>query len=129
MWRSSAGYLVSLTSLMGLFGQQGGFTAWLLWLGIHIAYLIGFANRIVVLVRWGWSFITHGRGTRLITGGPLLPPIEEPEPPFMAPPEDGAVAVVAPLRLPEPLQSDPNGPTRNGPIPNGPIRSDPNRRA
>ena len=69
---------------LGPFGKQGGFTAWLLWLGIHIAYLIGFANRIVVIVRWAGSFLTHGRGTRLITGERLLPPIEEPEPPVMA---------------------------------------------
>ena len=48
---------------------------------IHIVYLIGFANRIVVIVRWAWSFLTHGRGSRLITGRPLLPPIERPEPP------------------------------------------------
>ena len=47
---------------LGPFGRQGGFIAWLLWLGIHIVYLIGFANRIVVLVRWAWSFLTHGRG-------------------------------------------------------------------
>jgi NADH:ubiquinone reductase (H+-translocating) len=73
---------------LGPLGQQGGFTAWLLWLGIHIAYLIGFANRLVVLVRWAWSFITHGRGSRLITAGVLLPPIEEPEPPVMPPAED-----------------------------------------
>jgi NADH:ubiquinone reductase (H+-translocating) len=73
---------------LGPLGQQGGFTAWLLWLGIHIAYLIGFANRLVVLVRWAWSFITHGRGTRLITGGQLLPPIEEPSPPVLPPPDD-----------------------------------------
>ncbi len=73
---------------MGPFGQQGGFLAWLLWLGIHITYLIGFANRLVVLVRWAFSFLTHGRGTRLITGRQLLPPIEEPEPPVIAPPED-----------------------------------------
>ena len=73
---------------LGPLGQQGGFTAWLLWLGIHIAYLIGFANRIVVLTRWAWSFLTHGRNTRLITGGQLLPPIEEPEPPVMPPMED-----------------------------------------
>jgi NADH:quinone reductase (non-electrogenic) len=78
---------------MGPLGQQGGFTAWLLWLGIHIAYLIGFANRIVVLVRWAWSFITHGRGARLITGGELLPPIEDPEPPVLAPPEEDGVDV------------------------------------
>jgi NADH dehydrogenase len=66
---------------LGPFGQQSGFLAWALWLGIHIAYLIGFANRIVVVTRWAWSFFTHGRGSRLITGQPLLPPIEEPEPP------------------------------------------------
>ncbi len=66
---------------LGPFGRQSGFIAWLLWLGIHIAYLIGFANRIVVLTRWAWSFVTHGRGSRLITGEPHLPPIEAPEPP------------------------------------------------
>jgi NADH dehydrogenase len=84
------GRLSAVTDIpwMGPFGQQGGFTAWLLWLGIHIAYLIGFTNRLVVLTRWAWSFFTHGRGSRLITGGPLLPPIEEPEPPVMPPDEE-----------------------------------------
>jgi NADH dehydrogenase len=68
---------------LGPFGQLSGFIAWGMWLGIHILYLIGFANRIVVVVRWAWSFVTRGRGTRLITGEweRLLPPIEEPEPP------------------------------------------------
>jgi NADH dehydrogenase len=65
---------------LGRLGQAGGFPAWLLWMGIHILYLIGFANRIVVAVRWAWSFVTHGRSSRLITGQPLLPPIEKPEP-------------------------------------------------
>ena len=94
---------------LGPFGRQGGFIAWLLWLGIHIAYLIGFANRIVVADRWAWSFLTHGRGTRLITGQPLLPPIEEPEPPVMAPPDGDGDLVDAPLRRPEPLQSESKG--------------------
>jgi NADH dehydrogenase len=70
---------------LGPFGRQGGFIAWLLWLGIHIVYLIGFANRIVVITRWAWSFLTHGRGSRLITGQPLLPPIEAPKPPTHGP--------------------------------------------
>ena len=87
---------------MGPFGQQGGFLAWLLWLGIHITYLIGFANRLVVLVRWAFSFLTHGRGTRLITGRQLLPPIEEPEPPVIAPPEDEEGEDVAPPARLEP---------------------------
>jgi NADH:ubiquinone reductase (H+-translocating) len=77
------GRLSGVTNIpwLGPFGQTGGFLAWLLWLGIHISYLIGFANRLVVLTRWSWSFFTHGRGSRLITGQPLLPDIEEPEPP------------------------------------------------
>ena len=77
------GRLSGVTNIgwLGPFGRTGGFIAWLLWLGIHISYLIGFANRLVVLVRWAWSFFTHGRGSRLITGQPLLPDIAEPEPP------------------------------------------------
>jgi NADH dehydrogenase len=66
---------------MGPLGRQGGFIAWAMWLGIHIVYLIGFANRIVVSVRWAWSFLTRGRSTRLITGTPEVLPIERPEPP------------------------------------------------
>jgi NADH dehydrogenase len=69
---------VSNIGWLGPFGQTGGFVAWLLWLAIHITFLIGFANRIVVLTRWAWSFVTGGRSSRLITGTPLLPPIEEP---------------------------------------------------
>jgi NADH dehydrogenase len=64
---------------MGRFGRMSGFLAWGMWLGVHILYLIGFANRLVVLIRWAWSFLTHGRGTRLITGEPHLPPIKRPE--------------------------------------------------
>lgn len=77
------GRLAGVTNIgwLGPFGRQGGFSAWILWLVIHIFYLIGFANRIVVVIRWAWSFFTSGRGTRLITGSPLLPPIEEPAPP------------------------------------------------
>ena len=74
---------------LGPFGRQAGITAWLLWLAIHIVYLMGFSNRLVVLVRWAWSFLTHGRGSRLITGTPLLPPIAEPEPPATTPPPAG----------------------------------------
>lgn len=46
----------------------GGFAAWALWLSIHIVWLIGFQNRLLVLLRWGWSFFTRGRSNRLITG-------------------------------------------------------------
>ncbi|MCI0346220.1 MAG: FAD-dependent oxidoreductase, partial [Chloroflexi bacterium] len=77
------GRLAGVTNIgwLGPLGRQSGFLAWALWLGIHLVYLIGFSNRIIVLVRWFWSFITHGRSSRLITGQPLLPDIEQPEPP------------------------------------------------
>jgi NADH dehydrogenase len=44
-----------------------GFLAWVTWLAVHLYYLIGFENRLVVLVRWSYNFLTHGRGGRLIT--------------------------------------------------------------
>jgi NADH dehydrogenase len=94
------GRLAGVTNIgwLGPFGRQSGFIAWALWLGIHIAYLIGYSNRLVVLTRWAWTFFTHGRGTRLITGDKLLPPIEEPEPPVLAPmePEEGVAAAPGP---------------------------------
>jgi NADH dehydrogenase len=43
-----------------------GFIAWVTWLTVHLFYLIGFENRLLVLIRWGFSFATHGRGARLI---------------------------------------------------------------
>jgi NADH dehydrogenase len=44
-----------------------GLPAWLLWGGLHIFYLIGFHNRLLVLIQWLWAYLTHGRGARLIT--------------------------------------------------------------
>jgi NADH dehydrogenase len=45
-----------------------GWPAWLAWLFVHILNLIGFRNRLVVLVQWAWAYITYQRGIRLITG-------------------------------------------------------------
>ena len=47
-----------------------GFPAWFMWLGIHIFWLIGLQNRVLVMMRWAWSFMSRGRGSRLITGLP-----------------------------------------------------------
>jgi len=44
----------------------GGFWAWVAWLFIHIFYLIGFKNRLLVLIQWAWSYMTFKRGARLI---------------------------------------------------------------
>jgi NADH dehydrogenase len=48
--------------------RLSGFLAWLIWLVVHLWYLIGFQNRLLVFIRWSFSFFTHGRGARLITG-------------------------------------------------------------
>lgn len=55
------------------FGKFGfhGVLAWLLWLFVHLMYLVGFQNRLLVFVRWGLQYLTFSRGSRLITGWPL----------------------------------------------------------
>ena len=55
----------------------GGFFAWFLWVFIHILYLIGFRNRLLVMIQWAWAWLTYARGIRLITGRPDVP-IQQP---------------------------------------------------
>ena len=50
------------------FVRVNGPLAWLLWLGVHIFFLIGFQNRLLVLTQWAFGFLTRGRGAQLITG-------------------------------------------------------------
>ncbi len=50
-----------------------GFLAWLSWLFIHIMFLIGFRNRLLVFIQWAWSYVTYERSARLITGSTYLP--------------------------------------------------------
>jgi NADH dehydrogenase len=57
-----------------------GFIAWLAWLFIHIWYLIGFKNRILVLVQWMWSYVSYARGARLITETGWRPHRASPQP-------------------------------------------------
>ncbi len=45
-----------------------GFPAWVGWLGLHLVYLIGFRNRVSVLVNWAWNYLTFDRAARLILG-------------------------------------------------------------
>lgn len=69
--------------------RLSGFAAWVLWWAVHIALLIGFRSRALVLFSWGWSWATFRRGARLITTpwrpeAPTLAP-EPAEPPTPAP--------------------------------------------
>jgi NADH dehydrogenase len=49
------------------FLKLNAFPAWLVWLGVHLWYLIGFQNRLLVLIKWSVSFLTHGRSARIIS--------------------------------------------------------------
>ena len=67
-----------------------GFPAWVAWLGLHLLFLIGFRNRLAVLLDWSWSYLPYQRGVRLILPVesddlPALPP--GPRPP--GPPASG----------------------------------------
>jgi NADH dehydrogenase len=53
--------------------RASGFLAWLIWLFIHIFWLIGFRNRLVVFGEWAWSYVTLQRRVRLITGERVSP--------------------------------------------------------
>ena len=63
---ATIGRLRAVADVKGL--HLSGWFAWVTWLAIHLWYLIGFENRLLVLTRWAFSFATHGRGARLITG-------------------------------------------------------------
>ena len=57
-----------------------GYLAWLSWLFVHIFFLIGFRNRVLVFIQWAWSYVTYERGARLITGSTYLPGWTNPRP-------------------------------------------------
>ena len=69
---ATIGRMKAVGEIKGL--RLSGTSAWLGWLFIHLFYLTGLQNRFLVFVRWTVSFLTRGRGARLITGGE-----EEPE--------------------------------------------------
>ncbi len=62
---ATIGRASAVADIRGL--RLSGFIAWAIWLLVHLRYLIGFENRLLVLIRWAVSFVTHGRGARLIT--------------------------------------------------------------
>ncbi len=56
-----------------------GFPAWLLWLGVHITYLIGFRNRLLVLINWAWDYFFSEQGVRMIVPTEMAEPVRSPE--------------------------------------------------
>lgn len=52
--------------------RLSGLAAWMAWLTVHLYFLVGFRNRLIVLLNWAWSYFTYQRGSRLITGQRLI---------------------------------------------------------
>ncbi len=55
------------------FAKLSGFPAWIIWIFVHIYYLIEFDNKLLVMLQWGWHYFTSQRGARLITGHDSIP--------------------------------------------------------
>jgi NADH dehydrogenase len=91
--------------------EISGFFAWLMWWVVHIALLVGFRSRLLVMMQWAWSWLTFQRGARLITGtiGPL-PPLVDLKP-------DGTLALPRPAELVE-LDPEASAPPRSAAPPN-----------
>src|SRR5438270_10965871 len=62
---ATIGRAAAVADIKGL--RLSGFLAWVTWLTVHLWYLVGFQNRLLVFIRWAFSFFTRGRGSRLIT--------------------------------------------------------------
>lgn len=62
---ATVGRAFGIVDMKGL--QVYGFLAWVIWLTVHIFYLIGFRNRVLVMIQWAWAYLTSQRGARIIT--------------------------------------------------------------
>lgn len=59
------------------FAKFSGFPAWLIWVFVHIYYLIEFDNKLLVMMQWAWHYFTSQRGARLITGNDSIPALSQ----------------------------------------------------
>ena len=69
-------HAVADVKLLGKEYHLGGFLAWLAWGVVHVASLVGFRNRFMVLVNWAWSYFSHEKGLRFIIGKTRAPLVE-----------------------------------------------------
>jgi NADH dehydrogenase len=68
------GRAAAVANIFGL--HVSGLLAWLIWLFIHLMYIVEFQSRVMVFIQWGFQYITFSRGARLITGEHTIPPRE-----------------------------------------------------
>jgi NADH dehydrogenase len=94
--------------------RYGGFFAWLTWLFVHILYLIGFKNRIEVILNWSWNYFAFSRGARLIVGKDSRPPPAPPARPAPSIPSPAAAAPSpSPAPAPPPIAAQPAQPAQS----------------
>jgi len=70
-WNKGSLATIGRAAAVADFGRRAhvsGFLAWFAWLAVHIFFLIGFRNRLLVILQWAWAYVTYQRGARLITG-------------------------------------------------------------
>jgi len=69
------------SAVANIFGAHlSGFLAWLVWLFIHLLYIVEFQSRILVAIEWGFLYLTYNRGARLITGNAAGTSVTSPQP-------------------------------------------------
>ncbi|MGO4778035.1 NAD(P)/FAD-dependent oxidoreductase, partial [Lysobacter sp. 2RAB21] len=64
---ATIGRRAAVVDLRGL--KFSGFLAWAFWLAAHVFFLIGFRNRLIVMLNWSWAYFTYQRHARIIFGG------------------------------------------------------------
>jgi NADH dehydrogenase len=70
------GRAAAVANIFGI--HLSGLPAWLVWLFIHLMYIVEFESRILVFIEWGFLYLTFNRGARLITGSAAQASVEKP---------------------------------------------------
>jgi NADH:ubiquinone reductase (H+-translocating) len=70
------GRAAAVADIFGL--HLSGLPAWLVWLFVHLMYIVEFQNRVLVFVQWGFEYLTFSRGARLITGDAATDSLDKP---------------------------------------------------
>jgi len=70
------GRAAAVANIFGI--HVSGLPAWLIWLFVHLMYIVEFQSRIIVFIQWGFEYLTFSRGARLITGVAATDSLEKP---------------------------------------------------
>ncbi len=71
------GRAAAVANIFGI--HVSGLLAWLMWLFIHLIYIVEFQSRVLVFIQWGFEYLTFSRGARLITGTAATDSVTKPE--------------------------------------------------